>query len=47
MPLAYGTVELLQSCLLNARQEDHPSRAKYTHDFTKAVGNMSEAAVGA
>jgi hypothetical protein len=31
---------------LTASQEEHPSRAKYVHDFTKATGNMSEA-VGA
>lgn len=27
-------------------QDDHPSRGKYIHDFTKATGNLSEA-VGA
>lgn len=30
---------------LNRPQEEHPSRAKYTHSFSKAQGDMSSAAV--
>lgn len=29
---------------LNRPQEEHPSRHKYVHDFTKSTGNMSEVA---
>jgi 1,2-dihydroxy-3-keto-5-methylthiopentene dioxygenase len=28
---------------LNRPQDEHPSRSKYVHDFTKATGNFSEA----
>lgn len=31
----------------NRPQDDHVSRLKYLHDFTKATGNISEARVGA